>query len=80
MRSHPNIAWILIAASSMSAIGYPIWRFTGLDPMAVYLTAINVVTLLIYRHDKRVSPNRVAIRVPNKTLMVWAPIDPPRGC
>ncbi|MGD8398807.1 MAG: DUF1294 domain-containing protein [Anaerolineae bacterium] len=72
MTEDAYVLWSLIAALLAVLIGTVLYAFTGLQAGILYLLAVNMVTYLLFRYDKLISPNPRWTRVPERVLAALA--------
>lgn len=72
MRAHPYSAWTIIAVLLTAALILVVYLYTDIDPLLMYLAAINIIAFVLYKYDKLASTRRNAARVPNLMLAALA--------
>lgn len=70
------LTWTFKAAILIGALGLALYLGLHLNPLAVYLIAINGGALLLYRFDKYASLREGAQRIPNGMMGLLAILGP----
>lgn len=65
----PQTTYALIAILAAAAVGVLLWWLSDFNPYLVWLIAINVVTFVLFRFDKRRAQIAGAGRVPEVVLL-----------